>query len=227
MTSWASALQQAKVLPHPNDRTSIIRELQKELKRVGCYDGEINAVWTPMIRKAIKDFTDWVNASLPADQPDNILLSLVQGHADPACGKSCPVGEGLSQDGRRCLPNAILAHAAKKASPMVAATEVRKTMPAPPLVTGWSTTTTTATAPVRPAVPPPEGRMALAGPDTQTSSPANTAPVADPSQARATNPQVRRDRVARHIPTSHHYRRPGTVSRSNFVRSILRQTSMN
>jgi hypothetical protein len=164
-----------KVLPHPSDRTSIVRELQKELKRVGCYDGEINAIWTPMTRKAIKDFTDRVNASLPVDQPDNILLSLVLGQQDKACGRSCPAGEGLSQDGSRCVPSAILAQAAKKAAPMVAAVAPK----APPaekptaVVTGWSTTTTTAAATVRPASagPPLDGRMALAGPKTDTAPP--------------------------------------------------------
>jgi len=60
-TSWTQA---TKVLLHPNDVVSITRELQKELKRVACYDGEVNAVWTSSARKAMKDFLDWVNASL-------------------------------------------------------------------------------------------------------------------------------------------------------------------
>src|SRR5947207_1138662 len=96
------------------------RELQRELKRVGCYDGEINATWTPSTRRAMKAFTDRVNATLPVEEPDYILLALVQSHQDNVCGKPCPAGQGLSEAGR-CLPNAILARAATKGSARVSA----------------------------------------------------------------------------------------------------------
>lgn len=69
----------------PGDRASLARELQRELKRVGCYGGEVNGVWTTSSRMAMKSFTDHVNASLPIETPDYVLLSLVQGHQDKAC----------------------------------------------------------------------------------------------------------------------------------------------
>lgn len=69
----------------PADRIALIRSLQFELKRVGCYSGEINGVWTTSSRLAMKSFTDRVNASLPIDNPDQVLLSLVKGHQDQAC----------------------------------------------------------------------------------------------------------------------------------------------
>ena len=53
---------------------------------MGCYGGDINGVWTTSSRMAMKSFTDHVNASLPIDNPDHVLLSLVQGHRDAACG---------------------------------------------------------------------------------------------------------------------------------------------
>jgi hypothetical protein len=102
-----------KVARMPRDRTSLARDLQLELRRVGCYGGELNGVWTPATRKAMKAFTDRVNATLPIEEPDDILLTLVQAHQGEACGKPCPAGQGLSDDGR-CLPGAILAQAAKK-----------------------------------------------------------------------------------------------------------------
>ena len=100
----------------PQDRDAIGRELQKELKRVGCYEGELNGAWTPSTRQAMKAFTDRVNATLPTDEPDSILLTLVQAYQDKVCGKPCPAGQGLSDVGR-CVPNAILARAAKKGAP--------------------------------------------------------------------------------------------------------------
>ena len=69
----------------PRDPTALARQLQSELRRVGCYDGEISGVWTPRTREAMKAFTDRVNATLPVDKPDHILLALVQGHHGVAC----------------------------------------------------------------------------------------------------------------------------------------------
>ena len=157
------------------------------MKRVGCYEGELNGVWTPATRRAMKAFTDRVNATLPVEEPDAILFAMVQGHQDKACGKPCPSGQGLSDDGR-CLPNAILAKAAKKGLPPAAVAQLPKSNPAPadkpaPAITGWSTVTTAA-APAPAGCtrtgggictdtwsPPTEGRMALAGP-TDPSAPA-------------------------------------------------------
>ncbi|HEY7084817.1 MAG TPA: putative peptidoglycan binding domain-containing protein, partial [Hyphomicrobiaceae bacterium] len=53
----------ARVATIPRDRDSLARELQKELRRVGCYEGELNGVWTPATRRAMKTFTDRVNAT--------------------------------------------------------------------------------------------------------------------------------------------------------------------
>jgi hypothetical protein len=86
----------------PVDRVSLIRELQRELKRVGCYGGDVNGMWTTSSRLAMKSFTDKVNASLPIDNPDDVLLSLVRGHKDTACAAACPPGQALNDKGR-CL----------------------------------------------------------------------------------------------------------------------------
>src|SRR5438552_5226883 len=46
--------------PFATDRPWLGRELQRELARVGCYEGELNGIWTPAARKAMKAFTDRV-----------------------------------------------------------------------------------------------------------------------------------------------------------------------
>ncbi len=94
-------------------RRELTRDLQKELKRVGCFDGEVNGTWSSTSKKAMSAFMDRVNATLPVEEPDYILLTLVQGHAALACGKGCPSGQGLSNDGR-CQPQSILAQTARK-----------------------------------------------------------------------------------------------------------------
>jgi len=194
----------------PKDRDSLARELQKELRRVGCYEGELNGAWTPMTKRAMKAFTDRVNATLPVDEPDTILYSMVQGQQDRVCGKPCPAGQTSGEDGR-CLPNAILAKAAVKKAPASVA------LPNPgaqPAVSGWSTTTTaTAAVPLPPAAAPPEGRMALAGPpapevmlpvaprNPQASTPAPILPPAKKvaSAPRYTQPSAQGSRMNRNF----------------------------
>ena len=102
--------------PKPNDwqtRYELARDLQRELKRVGCYGGEISGVWTRGSKAAMSDFMDRVNASLPVDQPDYVLLSLVQNHRQIACGVECPSGQVIAEGGR-CVPRAVVAQATKK-----------------------------------------------------------------------------------------------------------------
>jgi hypothetical protein len=147
-------------LAPPRDRASLVRELQRGLKRVGCYDGEVSGVWTQRSRSAMRAFTGRINAALPVDEPDGVLLALLQGHKDKACGMPCPPGEGLAADGR-CLPNAVLAHAGRPTAPPPAAIERSQPSTTATSTGGWASTTTV--APPEP-MPPPEGRMSLAGP---------------------------------------------------------------
>jgi hypothetical protein len=94
----------------PDARWALVRDLQRELKRVGCYEGEVTGAWSPSTRRAMKSFTEWVNASLPVEEPDYILLTLVQNQKGTACSRTCPAGQKTAEDGR-CLPNAVIAHA--------------------------------------------------------------------------------------------------------------------
>jgi hypothetical protein len=137
-------------LAMPHDRALLVRELQRGLKRVGCYEGEVSGVWTQQSRGAMRAFTGRINAALPVDEPDGVLLALVQGHKDKACGMPCPPGEGLAAEGR-CLPNALLAHAKKPTAPQASAIAAIERSQPP-------------TKPTAEAIPPPEGRMSLAGP---------------------------------------------------------------
>ena len=143
-------------------RLALTRDLQRELKRVGCYDGKIDGDWGTGSRMAMKTFTERVNATIPVDEPDDILLALVHGQKDKTCGK-CPPGQGFAENGR-CLPSTLLAQSAKRAlSKRELATTENTRAPAErikPATTTWADTTP---APSTPA-PPIEGRMAVGGP---------------------------------------------------------------
>jgi hypothetical protein len=92
-------------VPVPRDTNALIRELQRQLKRVGCYDGAPDGKWSPQLRSAIKAFADRVNAKLPVDRPDYILLRLTAAHEGRACGMaeskaSLPSSPSLLREGR-------------------------------------------------------------------------------------------------------------------------------
>jgi peptidoglycan hydrolase-like protein with peptidoglycan-binding domain len=213
----------------PKDRDALARELQKELRRVGCYDGELNGAWTPSTRRAMKAFTDRVNASLPIEEPDAVLFTMVASHRDTVCGKPCPAGQGIGEDGR-CLPNAILAKAAKKAPPPATVAQLPKSDPAPaarraPAIASWSTTVTAAAPVPLPAVAaapavapiPTEGRMGLAGPKEEPKPAAGSNPPA------RVKPHVRVRAAARARPPRVGPRVVSALTRGTFARTVFRR----
>ncbi len=148
----------------PLDRPALTREIQRQLKRIGCYQGDVSGVWSPAVRHAVKTVTDRVNASLPIDRPDPVLLAMVQSQEPGTCGTSCPKGQSRTADGR-CLPAALVANGGKQPTPTASAQ-------AGHAKTGHAQTSHSKTAPpasavpVDAAAPPPpiDGRMSLAGP---------------------------------------------------------------
>lgn len=91
-----------------DQRLALTKEIQRELRRVGCYAGDIDGEWSSDTRAAMKTFIDRVNATLPIDQPDHILKTLVSGHPGDACGRSCPAGQTAAANGR-CMPTQVIA----------------------------------------------------------------------------------------------------------------------
>ena len=55
--------------PLPSDRAALVRDLQRELRRVGCYTGALDGIWNTSTRAAMKAFTGRVNAVLPIERP--------------------------------------------------------------------------------------------------------------------------------------------------------------
>ncbi len=69
-------------------RYALVRDIQRELKRVGCYWGKIDGDWGPGSKRAIEGFIQTVNSALPTRDPDYILLALLRAQQDQACGRS-------------------------------------------------------------------------------------------------------------------------------------------
>jgi hypothetical protein len=224
---------QPSIGPGPmSDPAALTRTLQRELKRVGCYEGDVSGVWSPASRAAMKAFVDRVNASLPVDRPDPILLALVQAHQGYACSEACPAGEARNADGR-CLPIAIISKAQGKPSPAHAADAEPKVepteaapvpLPVPVPLPARKPNPPVPTASIEPApASPPPPRMAIAPPQP---APAPPVPVPVPRAAQPVgppDPQVteppRRSRAAGPVPPLRVYGR--TIRR--FVRRAPQQ----
>lgn len=97
--------------PSPRALAARALDVQQELKRVGCYHGYLDGDWGPGSRRAMQAFLDKVNATLPVDQPDDILLALLRSHADDSCTKDCAPGQ-IQNDSGQCMSNAIYASTA-------------------------------------------------------------------------------------------------------------------
>jgi hypothetical protein len=54
----------------------LVRQLQHELTRVGCYEGDINGTWTPSTRRAMEALIERLNAKLPTARPEPVHLAL-------------------------------------------------------------------------------------------------------------------------------------------------------
>lgn len=154
----------AKSVAIPKDQDTLTRELQRELKRVGCYHGEVHGEWTSATRRAAKDFVDRVNAMLPIVQPDPILYVMVKGKSEQVCGSACPTGQNFNQDGR-CLPAGILAKPQSKMQTATAVPSGKTNLSDPPSMVAGSSPPSDPLhgAPTLTSAPTDE-RMSLAGP---------------------------------------------------------------
>lgn len=194
-------------------RYELVRSLQRELKRVGCYWGEIDGSWGGGSKRAMSSFIERVNAALPSEQPDYILLSLVQGYGEQVCGKACPTGQSLNEG--RCTPNVVLAQSGKRQPAREAATASRSAT-----TEGWGASVQAAPdssfAPTIAAAPLPlPGRMSVGGPrpaDAASADPSGlTPPARRPSRTADAETPSRSVGTTRRVRTSQN--RPVVVYR--------------
>jgi hypothetical protein len=132
----AKAVEAQAGLPRASDRSGLVRELHKELKRVGCYDGDLNATWSSASRHAMRRFTQSVNAKLPIEEPDVVGLKLVQSHAQGVCS-SCPTDQRETH--AACAQSAATTEAARP-SLVPARADAETTQKSTPLIVGSAAT---------------------------------------------------------------------------------------
>jgi hypothetical protein len=166
-------------------RYELVLSIQRELKRSGCYGGSLTGSWSTNTKNAMSAFMERVNATLPIDEPDYILLTLLKGHSHAGCGIECPRGQSMAEG--RCVPSSVIAQTPRvpvrlEEPKPVAAAAVPATPSLPAASASGFTTTvsvaaadtsaprSSAAAPV-PAKPEPlPGRMAIGGPQSGAES---------------------------------------------------------
>ncbi|HEY8193976.1 MAG TPA: hypothetical protein VIF13_02920 [Hyphomicrobium sp.] len=176
--------------PKPTDartRYLLARDLQRGLKRAGCYGGEINGAWTMSTRRAMAAFIDRANATLPSDKPDYVLLSLVQSHDDISCSAGCPAGQIMDQGGR-CVPQAVIAQASKRskrleerrlAEARLASRQTHVAAAMPEKLPWLDRNGQSLVTPSAPRPAPPPGMMSMGGPSSGMPLPlSHPAPIA-------------------------------------------------
>lgn len=171
--------------PRDLPRQELVRDIQRELKRVGCYAGDVDGDWGAGSKRAVRSFMDRVNSSLPTEAPDMIQLTLVRGYSGIACSNGAVVAAPLTAKSNRPTDERPLAIRQPQGATSISTAPVA---PAP-------ATSASVSASV---VVPLEGRMAMGGPPvptgTEIQAPAVSAvppPVAKPrSQHASDRPQT-------------------------------------
>jgi hypothetical protein len=174
-------------------RDAMIRDLQRELKRVGCYHGDMDAEWGAGSRRGLQAFLDRVNSALPIADPDLIQLTLVRGFQ----GVACKAFDGTTVANRPAAGRVETAKTAGATPMPVAVRALQQTpaqtaaaRPAPAALQTAQPVTVVAvpgqaTAAAQ-ALPPFEGRMAIGAvlaseaPDVSASQPVTAEGIAVP-----------------------------------------------
>lgn len=159
--------------PSSPSRLALIRALQTGLVRADCYDGDANGIWTRRSKEAMRTFVTALNAKLPVETPDQVLLALVE--ANP--GRICSQGRVAAGS----APPVAAVAAATAAAPAVAAAL------APPLTPPVAS----AQPPAKPPAPPQADRPSrpseapAARDDSRTRAAPSPAPDTAPPAAQA------------------------------------------
>ncbi len=69
----------------PRERRRVVRHIQRELRRVGCYTGAADGVWGKNSKAAMGAFATKISATVPLDRPDYVALMLVETYDAQAC----------------------------------------------------------------------------------------------------------------------------------------------
>jgi hypothetical protein len=69
---------------------ALTRALQAGLRQAECYDGPVNGFWTSRSKEGMRRFVAAINARLPVETPDQVLLALIEANPTASCSSAQP-----------------------------------------------------------------------------------------------------------------------------------------
>src|SRR5581483_35957 len=93
-----AALPPADIKPPPQPPTDLPRQLQAELKRVGCKSGEIDDDWSASARKALSSFNESAGTKFDVKLASIDALDAVRTRQGRVCPLECDRGFRASGD---------------------------------------------------------------------------------------------------------------------------------
>jgi Caspase domain len=110
------ARTKAKKVATPRGTSTLARDIQNELKRLGCFVGDPDTGWTPKASEALARYLQAAKQTLPSEGLTAVFLERLKWTPNRTCANPCGSGERLA-DGK-CVATAAQA-------PPVAAPAVR------------------------------------------------------------------------------------------------------
>jgi hypothetical protein len=96
-----AAIEQPKAAASTEAPVDLPRQLQTELKRVGCESGDIDENWSPSARKALSSFNDHAGTKFDARLASIDALDAVRAKQGRVCPLECD--RGLRASGDHCV----------------------------------------------------------------------------------------------------------------------------
>ena len=94
---WATALAAAEAAKEAAkekaNALALARNLQSELRRVGCDPGNVEGKWDSKAKEALNDFVRLTKATVSADQPSDEVLRAVEARNERICPLRCATSE--------------------------------------------------------------------------------------------------------------------------------------
>jgi hypothetical protein len=82
--------------PVNTDQSSLVRSIQTELSRMGCYTHQIDGLWGSATRQAIQRLNSYAKLNLAIDQPTAETINALTGDRQLVCPVECPKGHVIS-----------------------------------------------------------------------------------------------------------------------------------
>lgn len=181
--------------PRNQPRQEIARALQAELKRIGCYAGDIDGEWGPGSRRSLRAFIEQANSGLSSDEPELIHLTLARGYSGIAC-RSGPAQPNGATTATRTAPPVFAPTIAPVRPPFAPSSPVFATSPAAapaPASVVAGTTDSPASSSLRPGNF--EGRMTVGAPLPADAAQSGAVPLTAAPGLPAAHPRPQRPRT--------------------------------